>query len=194
MPTGDEWVERVRAVAETGDRAAFALLFKHFAPRVKSYLVRSGMAPEVAEELAQETMVSVWRKAASFDPARAQLSTWIFTIARNLRVDHLRRRHEPHEDGRAADADGDGDDMVSQIAHEADRPDEQLDAARRERAVRTALRQLAPEQLQAVWLAFYDERSHARIAGELQVPLGTVKSRIRLAAVHLRRLLQGMES
>lgn len=192
MPTGDEWVERVRAVAETGDRAAFALLFKHFAPRVKSYLVRSGMAPEVAEELAQETMVSVWRKAASFDPARAQLSTWIFTIARNLRVDHLRRRHERHDEGAVDDAGG--DDALAQLAHDADRPDEQLDAARRERAVRAALRQLAPEQLQAVWLAFYDEQSHARIAGELQLPLGTVKSRIRLAAVHLRRLLQGMES
>lgn len=192
MPTGDEWVERVRAVAETGDRAAFALLFKHFAPRVKSYLVRSGMASEVAEELAQETMVSVWRKAASFDPARAQLSTWIFTIARNLRVDHLRRRHERHHDDAVDDAGA--DDALAQVAHDADRPDEQLDAARRQRAVRAALRQLAPEQLQAVWLAFYDERSHAGIAGELQVPLGTVKSRIRLAAVHLRRLLQGMES
>jgi RNA polymerase sigma-70 factor (ECF subfamily) len=191
MPTGDEWVERVRAVAVAGDRAAFAQLFKHFAPRVKAYLMRSGMAPELAEELAQETLVNVWRKAASFDPARAQLSTWIFTIARNLRVDHLRRQGDRGTDDTATDASG--DDALAVADADATRPDQRLEAARRERAVRAALRQLAPDQLQAVWLAFYDEQSHARIAGELKLPLGTVKSRIRLAAAHLRRLLQGIE-
>jgi RNA polymerase sigma-70 factor (ECF subfamily) len=169
------------------------VLFKHFAPRVKAYLMRNGAAAELAEELAQEAMVSLWRKAASFDPARAQLSTWIFTIARNLWVDHLRRRH----DLQAADAGelpvDDDTDPLGQVAHDAAAPDEQLGAARREAAVRQALRQLAPEQLQAVWLSFYDEQSHARIASDLNVPLGTVKSRIRLAVSHLRRLLQGIE-
>lgn len=189
MPTGDELVELVRAVS-AGDRSAFAVLFKHFAPRVKAYLVRAGASVELAEELAQETMVSVWRKAGSFDPGRAQLSTWIFTIARNLRVDHLRRRHEREVGDGAVDA---GEDELLQLEHAAARPDEQVDAARREGAVRAALRQLSPEQLQAVWLAFYDEQSHARIASELKVPLGTVKSRIRLAVSHLRQLLQGME-
>jgi RNA polymerase sigma factor (sigma-70 family) len=193
MPTGDELIELIRAVAVAGDRRAFAVLFKHFAPRVKAYLRRSGLAPELAEELTQETMVNLWRKAASFDPARAQPSTWLFTIARNLRVDHLRRRHDTHV---ANDGEIDGADDAGELEHNehgAMRPDEQLDATRRESAVRQALRQLAPEQLQAVWLAFYDEQSHARIAGELQLPLGTVKSRIRLAVAHLRRLLQGME-
>jgi len=193
MPTGDEFVELVRAVAVAGDRSAFAVLFKHFAPRVKAYLRRSGMDPELAEELAQETMVNLWRKAASFDPARAQLSTWIFTIARNLRVDHLRRQHGTQA---VQDVEIDGGDASAgsePVEHDAVQLDEQLDATRRETAVRQALRQLAPEQLQAVWLAFYDERSHARIAGDLQLPLGTVKSRIRLAVIHLRRLLQGME-
>jgi RNA polymerase sigma-70 factor (ECF subfamily) len=93
MPTSDELVELVRAVA-TGDRTAFATLFKHFAPRVKAYLMRSGSPAELAEEWAQETLINVWRKAGSFDPTRAQASTWIFTIARNLRVDHLRRRRD----------------------------------------------------------------------------------------------------
>lgn len=193
MPTGDEFVELVRAVAVAGDRSAFAVLFKHFAPRVKSYLRRSGVDTELAEELTQETMVNLWRKAASFDPARAQLSTWIFTIARNLRVDHLRRQHgTPVAHDVEVDA-GEAPDGREQLDHDAVHLDEQLDATRRETALRQALRQLAPEQLQAVWLAFYDERSHARIAGDLQLPLGTVKSRIRLAVIHLRRLLQGME-
>jgi RNA polymerase sigma-70 factor (ECF subfamily) len=191
MPTGDELVELVRAVA-AGDRSAFAALFKHFAPRVKAYLVRSGAPAELAEEVAQETLVAVWRKAASFDPARAQLSTWIFTIARNLRVDQLRRQRDAQPT--AADADEDDDRAVLEPADgQAESPDEQLDAARRETRVRQALQQLAPEQLQALWLAYYDERSHAHIASELCVPLGTVKSRIRLAMSHLRRLLQELQ-
>jgi RNA polymerase sigma factor (sigma-70 family) len=191
MPTGDEWVELVRSVAVAGDRSAFAVVFKHFAPRVKAYLVRAGVAPELAEELAQETMVNVWRKAASFDAARAQLSTWIFTIARNLRIDHLRRQHDAHATHDADDGD-DRADLLAQVPHDAAHPDERIDAARREGAVREALRQLAPEQVQILRLAFYDEQSHARIASELKVPLGTVKSRIRLAVSHLRRLLQGI--
>jgi len=194
MPTGDELIELARAVALTGDRSAFAVLFKHFAPRIKAYLMRSGLAPELAEELAQETMVNVWRKAASFDPDRAQLSTWIFTIARNLRVDHLRRGHDRRgaDDGNDASSD-DAVDPLALAVHDAVTLDEQLGTARREAAVRQALRQLAPQQLQILWLSFYDEQSHARIADELKVPLGTVKSRIRLAVSHLRRLLQGIE-
>ena len=193
MPTGDELIELARAVALTGDRSAFAVLFKHFAPRVKAYLMRNGAVAELAEELAQEAMVSVWRKAASFDPARAQLSTWIFTIARNLWVDHLRRRQDTPAAGVGEPPIGDDTDPLEQVAHDAAAPDEQLGAARREAAVREALRQLAPEQLQILWLSFYDEQSHARIASDLNVPLGTVKSRIRLAVSHLRRLLQGIE-
>jgi RNA polymerase sigma-70 factor (ECF subfamily) len=193
MPTGDELIEQVRAVAEAGDRQAFAVLFKHFAPRVKAYLMRSGTAGEVAEELAQETMVMLWRKAASFDPARAQLSTWVFTIARNLRVDALRRGHDARaRDGADAPA-GAEDDPLAHAADDAPPPDEQLAGARREVAVRTALRQLSPEQLQILWLSFYDDRSHAGIASQLQLPLGTVKSRIRLAVTRLRGLLQGAE-
>jgi len=193
MPSGDELIELVRAVALASDRGAFAVLFKHFAPRIKAYLVRAGTASELAEELAQETMIAVWRKAALFDPARAQLSTWVFTIARNLRVDALRRRHDAQADGSMdSNANPDAEPLV-QAVHDAPQPDEQLAGARREAAVRRALQQLAPEQLQILWLSFYDEQSHARIASELDVPLGTVKSRIRLAVGHLRRLLQGTE-
>jgi len=184
MPSGDELIELMRAVAGAKDRAAFAVLFKHLAPRIKAYLIRSGSSSELAEELAQETMVTVWRKASSFDPARAQVSTWVFTIARNLRVDALRRPHE-------SPGDGDGDPLALAV-DDAPAPDERLDGARREAAVRDALTRLAPEQLQVLWLSFYEEQSHARIASELKLPLGTVKSRIRLAVDRLGRLLQGV--
>jgi RNA polymerase sigma-70 factor (ECF subfamily) len=193
MPSRDELTELIRAVADARDRSAFAVLFKHFAPRVKAYLMRAGTAGELAEELAQETMVTVWRKAAAFDPARAQVSTWVFTIARNLRVDALRRQHGARADGSGgAESNPDADPLANAV-HDAPSPDERLASARREAAVRQALRHLAPEQLQILWLSFYDDQSHARIASELKLPLGTVKSRIRLATSHLRRLMQGIE-
>lgn len=193
MPTADQLTDLARAVAATGDRGAFATLFKHFAPRVKAYLMRAGATAERAEELAQETMVSVWRKAGLFDPARAQLSTWVFTIARNLHVDQLRRQRDAASVDDRPSEPGEAGDPLALLADDAQTPEERLGAARRDTAVRQALRQLAPEQRDVLWLSFYDEQSHARIADELKVPLGTVKSRIRLAVTHLRQLLQGNE-
>lgn len=166
------------AVAQAQDRSAFSALFEHFAPRVKSYLMRSGATLGSAEELAQETLLAVWRKAAFFDPARGSASTWIFTIARNLRSDALRRERHPEA-----------------LARELDEPapprqaDALFAASQRETRVRDALRTLSPEQAAVVRLSFFDEKAHAAIADELQLPLGTVKSRLRLAMHHLRTLL-----
>jgi RNA polymerase sigma-70 factor (ECF subfamily) len=193
MPTTDELHQWLQAVAERGDRSAFAALFRHFAPRLKGFLVRSGSSEALAEELVQEAMVQLWRRAASFDPARAQLSTWLYTIVRNLRVDHHRRqagRPEGEIDAAGADADefsdATGDDAALQ-------PEAQLLAAQRERRVRHALAALPPEQAQVLRLSFYEEHAHPAIARDLGIPLGTVKSRIRLAVAQLRRLLDGLE-
>ncbi len=185
MPTSEEMNGLVRAVAASGDRQAFAILFKHFAPRVATYLVRGGTPAATAEELTQETMVALWRKAASFDPARAGVSTWVFTIARNLRIDRHRRAGE---DDLAEAFDGDSD-----AADPAAAPDEWLDAAQRERRVRAALRRLSPEQAQILQLSYFADKPHALIARELHIPLGTVKSRIRLAVNNLRRLIDAPE-
>ena len=189
MPTSDELNELALAIAERGDRAAFATLFKHFAPRVKSFLMRSGTPPDVAEEMAQETLAAVWRKAASFDPQRAGVSTWIFTIARNLRIDHQRRQGDAFADGGADDA---GLDELPDPEPGA-ALEHRVDAMQRERAVRQALAELPCEQALVLRLSFYEEQPHAAIARDLSIPLGTVKSRIRLAAVHLRRLLERFE-
>lgn len=186
MPTNDELNQWMRAVADGADRSAFAALFRHFAPRLKSFLVRSGSSEALAEELVQEAMVQLWRRAASFDPARAQLSTWLYTIVRNLRIDHHRRQaclaEEPEAD--VADTVG-ADDELS--------PEALLLAAQRERRVRQALAALTPEQAQVLRLSFYEEHAHPAIAKDLGIPLGTVKSRIRLAVAQLRRLLDGMQ-
>ena len=187
MPTSEELNDLVRAVAASGDRQAFAVLFKHFAPRVAAYLVRAGTPVATAEELAQEAMVVLWRKAASFDPARAGVSTWVFTIARNLRIDRHRRGGDADVAGDGAEADLD--------AHPdaAASPDEELDARQRERRVRAALRRLSPEQARVLHLSYFAESPHAEIARDLCIPLGTVKSRIRLAMINLRRLIDATE-
>jgi len=186
MPTSEELNELVRAVAN-GDRQAFAVVFKHFAPRIVTYLVRGGTPLATAEELAQEAMVVLWRKAASFDPARAGVSTWLFTIARNLRIDRHRRGGDSDDAGDGAEADLD--------AHSdpAPSPDEQLDARQREGRIRAALRRLSPEQARVLHLSYFAESPHAEIARELDIPLGTVKSRIRLAMINLRRLIDATE-
>ena len=159
MPTSEELNNLAQAVARNGDRQAFAALFKHFAPRVKSYLIRLGTSEGLAEELAQEAMVSVWRKAPSFDPALANVSTWIFTIARNLRVDHFRRIGN-----RTADAEElDGDDMPDTLPQ----PDELLLTRQREAGVRAAMAQLPDEQAQVLRLSFYEEQPHSQIAKAL---------------------------
>ena len=165
-------------IAERGDRDAFACLFNHFAPRVKSYLMRLGAPAEAAEELAQETLLTVWRRAAAFDPTRAAASTWIFTIARNLRIDLSRR------DGRAPTAD-DPPEMNDAPA----RPDEALSALEDKTRIGIAVARLPREQAQVISLAFFADKAHSEIAGELGLPLGTVKSRLRLAMARLRDAL-----
>ncbi|HEY5288626.1 MAG TPA: sigma-70 family RNA polymerase sigma factor [Caulobacteraceae bacterium] len=167
----------IRAIAERGDREAFAGLFNHFAPRVKSYLMRMGTAPEAAEELAQETLLSVWRRAGAFDPSRAAASTWVFAIARNLRIDLARRERRPLPGEQVA-------------PEETPRPDAGLEAFQDERRVAMAMAALPAEQARVVRLAFFSDKPHSEIADDLCLPLGTVKSRIRLAMAKLRILLE----
>ncbi len=167
------------AIAVRQDRDAFAALFDHFAPRIKSFLMRSGVPAAAAEELAQDAMLTVWRKAAQYDPCRAGASAWIFTIARNLRIDSARRE----QCGKVLELEMVGD------ADPPSPPDAELLGAEREARVRAALRSLSDDQRRVVRLSFFEGKAHGDIAAELELPLGTVKSRIRLAMNRLRELL-----
>lgn len=164
------------AVATRQDRDAFGSLFGHFGPRMKTFFRRGGMSPEMAEELVQETMLRVWRKASHYDPGRAAVSTWIFTIARNLRIDFNRRQRDPSL------LPSDPVDVPPSI-------EDELLAAERDENVRLALAKLSPEQQAIIRLSYYIEKSQTEIASELGIPLGTVKSRIRLAMNRLRAVL-----
>jgi RNA polymerase sigma-70 factor (ECF subfamily) len=166
-------------VASSRDRAAYSEIFAYYAPRVKSYLMRLGADASLAEEITQDVMVTVWRKAALFDRHQASVSTWIFRIARNRRIDVFRRTRKP-------DLDPD-EPMILPAGVEA--PEARLEAKDTETVVRAAMQDLPPEQLHMLQLAFYEGLSHRDIAQRLDLPLGTVKSRIRLAFMKMKTRL-----
>jgi len=168
-------------VGERRDRDAFIRLFEYFAPRIKSFMMKGGMAPDAADDLAQETMLAVWQKAAQYDPRKAAASTWIFTVARNKKIDVLRRRarQEPY----AADP--------LTVADVSQRPDEYAGRRKDIREMADAIDSLPPEQADMIRKAFFEEKSHSDIAAEENLPLGTVKSRIRLALDKLRGSMGG---
>jgi RNA polymerase sigma-70 factor (ECF subfamily) len=167
------------AIADRQDRTAFKSLFEFYAPRIKAWLIRRGAAPDLAEETAQDALLTIWKKAALFDPDRATAAAWIFTIARNLRIDKARRDNRERLNA-VYDA---------QIPDEAERPDEIFHAEEAGERVRAALGVLSTEQMQVVQLSFFEGRAHNDIAQALNIPLGTVKSRLRLAMRTLRQKL-----
>jgi RNA polymerase sigma-70 factor, ECF subfamily len=175
----EDFAALVEAVAARQDRAAFTRVFAYYGPRVKAYLIRLGLDGGQAEEVAQEVMVAVWRKAASFDRTQASVATWIFRIARNRRIDVFRREQR---------AVFDASDPAFEPPAET-RPDGAAEAAEREAQVRLAMAALPPEQRDLVRRAFYEDLSHSEIASSTGVPLGTVKSRLRLAFAKLKLTL-----
>jgi RNA polymerase sigma-70 factor, ECF subfamily len=184
MSDRDRFADLMEAVARVQDRAAFAELFAYYAPRVKSYLMRQGADDGQAEEITQEVMVTVWRKAGLYDRQHASVSTWLFRIARNRRIDAIRRTRKPELDP--------NDPMLlpSQPAH----ADTGMDSADRERMVRAAMADLPEEQKELLRVAFYEGLTHREIAERMKTPLGTVKSRLRLAFAKLRGRLEQDES
>ena len=176
------WSGLIEAIAARQDHDAFARLFEHFAPRVKTFMRRSGLDEGSADELAQETLLSVWRKAALFDGSAAGAAAWIFTIARNLRIDVLRRHR------RAGTHETSGIEAEFHV-DDSPQPDSLVARSQADERVRAALSALSDDQMRVVELSFYQEKAHAEIAEILDIPLGTVKSRLRLAMARLRNLL-----
>ncbi|MEZ5946182.1 MAG: sigma-70 family RNA polymerase sigma factor [Hyphomonas sp.] len=173
--------ECMEAIAQNQSREAFAELFDFFAPRLKSFLLRLGATDGEAEDLVQEVMVTVWKKAGLYDRRQASVSTWIFRVARNRRID-LQRRSASRPELEADDP------MLLPQAEE--QPDERVERSQMEESVRAGLARLPEEQLVLLQAAFYEGLSHSEIAEKFNLPLGTVKSRIRLAFGRLRGSLE----
>ena len=176
----ERFAQAVEDIARDQCRSAFSTLFEYFAPRVKSFLIRLGTDYMQAEELAQEVMITVWRKAGQFDRTQASVSTWIFRIARNRRIDAFRRE-------KTLDADSEEPALIpSALPH----PEDSFDAVQLEERVQEAMKDLPEDQLILLRAAFFEGLSHSEIAERMNLPLGTVKSRIRLAFQKLRTRLQ----
>lgn len=172
--TSDDWGSLLAEMAETSDRKIFVRLFQHFAPLLKAYMMRLGLVESVVEELVQEALLTVWRKAKSYDPSRAAAGAWIYTVARNIAIDWMRKQKYPtysleswHEDDHQLEVDP-GEKKILQ------------------ERMAEAIKRLPEEQAQVIYMSFYEGRSHTEISGRLGIPLGSVKSRIRLAADKLR--------
>lgn len=173
----EDWIALMERVRDHKDRAAFAALFEHFAPRVKAFLMKSGAAESLAEECTQDVMATLWTKSQMFDPTRASVSTWIFTIARNKKIDALRklRRPEPEDLTWGPEAEPDQADALV-LRQESDR-------------LTQAIKELPDKQRELIQQAYFGDLSHSEIAEITGLPLGTIKSRIRLALERLRHAM-----
>jgi len=166
------------AVRDQRDKAAFAALFDYFAPRLKGFVMRSGARSAMAEDIVQDVMLTVWRKAAQFDPARAQVSAWIYQIARNRQIDVIRKESRPMPELLEVEPDSECDaSVIVEVEQEA-------------AVLKQALAQLKPGQRDIVERAYLGEFSHQEISAQTGLPLGTIKSRIRLGLERLRHELK----
>lgn len=173
-----EWVDHVVRIRNDNDTSAFAELFAHFAPRVKAFLMKSGADATLAEECSQEVMATLWQKAHLFDPSRASVATWIFTIARNRKIDALRKqkRPEPEDLTWGPEAEPDQEDVLT-LQQESQQLGE-------------AMASLPVKQRELIEKAYFGDLSHSEIAAQTGLPLGTIKSRIRLALERLRHAMK----
>lgn len=172
--------EALLARTGRGDRAAFAELFAYYAPRVKSYLLKNGADDATAEEIVQATFVTVWEKAATYNAGKAAASTWIFTIARNKRIDMLRKQ-------KYVEVNTDAPELENAAADSTETYADRRDVERLYDAIDT----LPEEQASLLRMAFFEDKSHQAISNETRLPLGTVKSRLRLAVDKLRHAMKG---
>ena len=173
----------LNSVAKDRDRAAFAQLFDHYAPLIRAYsLAREGGADLVADELVQEVMTRVWLKADKYNHRLANLNTWIFTLARNCRIDYLRRNSRYLTEI-------DPTDIFNDIEDEGPGPFEQVQQSRAQDSIRNGLKQLPREQAEILTKVYLEGKTHQQTSDELKLPLGTVKSRVRLALKKLEVLV-----
>ena len=182
-PKASESAESISKIANDRDEAAFDVLFRYFAPRIKSYCLRLGADPSGAEEITQEAMVSIWRNAAQFDPSKASPSTWIFTIARNLTIDRFRKTRRPQFDPNDP----------ALVPDDQPPPDHLVEQTEKQENVRKIMDTLSPNEKNVLMLSFYEDLSHFEISRRLSLPLGTVKSRIRLAFAKIRSTLDAQD-
>ena len=178
----DEWSECLTLIAQNQDRAAFSRLFRYFAPLMKAFaLSGSTLSANHADELVQEVMLKVWQKADGFNAEKAAASTWIYTIARNCRTDLYRRLQKFDTPLSAEDMSG---------SQESEEAFVVLHQKRSRDRIRSLIKELPNDQAQILMKVYMEGKTHSEVSGELELPLGTVKSRVRLALQKLQIQLE----
>lgn len=170
------WIVCMEQVARQRDKQSFMELFDYFSPRVNAYLLGMGVDSGLAEDLSQEALLALWNKAHLYQPRKAAVSTWLFRVARNLWIDRLRKQRATVYEL---------DDEYLEAGVGAEDPEEdtgELDADR----IQEALEALPRNQAQVVYKAYFEGKSHSEIAADTGMPLGSVKSSLRLALQALR--------
>lgn len=181
-----EWANLLGRVARDNDREAFRKLYEHFAPRIKAYAINQGFSQQ-AEVLVQEVMTNVWRNADKYTESLASVSTWIFTISRNQRIDLLRKMNRTKAEVAVETED------LWQIPTEEDTTVRSIQSGSSEKYIHEAIATLPEEQMIAVRKVYYEGKTHQEVAEELNIPLGTLKGRLRLSLKKLRVLLEATE-
>lgn len=176
---GNRWKQHMQAVAAQQDKSAYKALYLHFAPKIKSFYLQQGLTTN-AEELTHEVFIKLWQKAASYDPQKANVSTWIFTIVRNLRIDFLRRKRVTEVNEDEAMEVGEDDNLLATV-----------EAARNKSNLNAVFELLNEEQRNVLQKVYFEDKSHQIAAQELEMTPGVVKSRIRSALKILRSHLGG---
>lgn len=171
----NNWSDLLVQLAERRDKQIYIAIFRHFAPKIKAYIARLGLVESTAEELMQETMLAVWRKAHMYNRSKAAASTWIYTLARNLSIDWMRKQKYPEYGLEAWHEEPDEDRNSGEDEVTADR-------------LQKAISQLPEKQAQVIYMSFFEGRSHTDISDRLGIPLGSVKSRLRLASEKLKMI------
>ena len=180
MNTDDDLTLSVELVGKNQDKLAFNNIFRYFAPRLKSFLVKAGSTDSQAEEVIQEVMIAVWTKSSTYDSNKSSVSTWIYTIARNKRIDKIRKekRHYLSESDEGLEIPVDST------------QEKEIFSAQVSSSLRKYMSNLPEEQSKLLKLSYFYNKTHADISAELKIPLGTVKSRIRLALTKMRHLVE----
>ena len=178
--TDDDLTLCVELIGKNQDKLAFNSIFKYFAPRLKSFLVKAGSTDTQAEEVIQEVMIAVWTKSSTYDSNKSSVSTWIYTIARNKRIDKIRKekRHYLSESDEGLEIPVDST------------QEKEIFTAQVSNSLKKYMSNLPEEQSKLLKLSYFYNKTHADISAELKIPLGTVKSRIRLALTKMRHLVE----
>ena len=157
-------VDLIDRIARDRDEKAFSEIFDYIAPKINAYYIKHKLSSELAEELTQEVLSTIWIKAALFNSEKSKFITWSFTIARNKKIDFYRKNQKNVS----------SDDVRDFLYENNETNDYEIEST-----INKITEDLDQNQKKLIKMSFFEQKSHKIIAAELEIPLGTVKSRIR---------------